>query len=89
MIVPVFSINGEAREARPEVTKLDGRDHRTGNASMVNTISLNIHALIDSYERRLETKIRAKAWGWLAEQPSFTFIGHALVVSSASWYGVT
>lgn len=52
-------------------------------------VHVNIDALIEAYERRPETKIRARAWEWVSEQTAVTFDGDALIVPSATWSHTT
>lgn len=55
----------------------------------VETVPVNVDTLVEAYERRPVTKIRARAWEWLSEQTAVTFQGDMLVVPSATWFDVT
>lgn len=48
-------------------------------------VPLNLDTVIDAMERRPESRSRANAWEWLAEQSAVTFSSDALLVQSRTW----
>ena len=52
-------------------------------------VTLNIDTVIAMMEVRPESRARANAWEWLAEQTAATFDGDALLVPSRTWSDTT
>ena len=48
-------------------------------------VSLNLDTLIATMEARSETRARANAWEWLAEQAAVSFDRENLLVPSRTW----